>query len=44
VMGDKWLAGVGGRRHAQWRRHIDECAYGSLLQFYIGLVKLKRKL
>ena len=32
VMGEKLLAGAGGRRHAQRRRrHIDECAYGSLV-------------
>ena len=32
VMGEKLLAGAGGRRHAQRRwRHIDECVYGSLL-------------
>ena len=32
VMGEKLLAGAGGHRHAQRRRrHIDECAYGSLV-------------
>ena len=30
-MGEKLLAGAGMRQHAQWRRHIDECVYGSLL-------------
>jgi len=32
VMGEKLLAEAGGHRHVQqWRRHIDECAYGSLV-------------
>jgi len=29
VMGEKWLAGAGGRRHAQRRQHIHSARMGA---------------